>query len=155
MDFLPPSTHQALLKVDTRCLKYGTMFANGNILFFTENRIWHWRQFAWNIKSCFLGKIRKCITSLSSVELAKIMVKVNFTCGIRSPYTTSVCYQSVCHSVRELGSRAACHYLLVVHSDGQVISHQKKSKKIVLICDVYNKHRVVIFWAQLLKASLA
>ena len=23
---------------------------------FPENRIWHWRQLAWNIKSCFLGK---------------------------------------------------------------------------------------------------
>ena len=33
-------------------------------LFFPENRIWHFmqivrRQFAWNVKSCFLGKIRK------------------------------------------------------------------------------------------------
>ena len=35
-----------------------------------------WRQFAWNVKFCYLGKIRKNIISLSSAELAKRVVKV-------------------------------------------------------------------------------
>ena len=43
-------------------------------LFFPENRIWHfmqivsngWRQFEWNIKTCFLGKIRKHFNMLSA-----------------------------------------------------------------------------------------
>ena len=36
----------------------------------------HWRQFAWKVKSCFLGKIRKNIISLLPIELAQRVVKV-------------------------------------------------------------------------------
>ena len=40
------------------------LFCRRQIYFFPENRIWHfmqwyWRQFACNIKTCYLGKIRK------------------------------------------------------------------------------------------------
>ena len=43
------------------------------------------RQFAWNVKSCFLGKITKNIINLSSAENAQRVVKVNsFYCSIWS-----------------------------------------------------------------------
>ena len=41
-------------------------------LFFPENR----RQFAWNVKSCFLGKIRKISPILLSAELAQRVGKI-------------------------------------------------------------------------------
>ena len=31
----------------------------------------HWRQFAWNVKICFLGKNKKNIISVASAELAQ------------------------------------------------------------------------------------
>ena len=34
------------------------------------------RQFAWNVKSLFLGKNKKNVTNLSSAELAQRVVKV-------------------------------------------------------------------------------
>ena len=37
----------------------------------------NWRQFAWNVKSCFLVKNKKISPSLSSAELAQRGVKVN------------------------------------------------------------------------------
>ena len=44
-------------------------------LFFPENRFWHfmqivsiWRQFAWNVKSSFLGENKKSFINLSSAE---------------------------------------------------------------------------------------
>ena len=37
-----------------------------------------WRQFAWNVKTCFLGKNKKNIISLSSAELAQRVVKVKW-----------------------------------------------------------------------------
>ena len=36
----------------------------------------HWRQFAWNVKSCFLGKIRKRSPVMSPAESAKRVLKV-------------------------------------------------------------------------------
>ena len=50
-------------------------FPNKQDLTFHANCL-QWSQFAWNIKSCFLGKIRKNIISLWSAELAKRVVKV-------------------------------------------------------------------------------
>ena len=41
-------------------------------IFYQENKIWQfmqWRQFAWNVKSCFLWKIRKSSANLLSAEL--------------------------------------------------------------------------------------
>ena len=52
------------------------MFSREQILIFDANCL-QWRQFASNIKTCFLGKIRKInIISLSSAELAQAVVKV-------------------------------------------------------------------------------
>ena len=49
-------------------------------LIFPGNRIWqyntnclHWRQFAWNVKPCFLGKMEK---SISICHLLKILPRV-------------------------------------------------------------------------------
>ena len=55
-----------------------------------------------------------------------IYLSVNFMCGIRPPCRTAVCYQSVCHIVGELGSRAAWHYLII--HEGPVSSSQEKSQ---------------------------
>ena len=51
------------------------------------------RQFAWNIKSCFMGKIRKSIITLSSAEWAQRVVKVNSVCFRfnRQQYATTIC----------------------------------------------------------------
>ena len=45
------------------------IFPRKQVLTFLANFL-HWRQFAWNVKSCVLGKLRKNITSLSPAELA-------------------------------------------------------------------------------------
>ena len=34
----------------------------------------HWRQIAWNVKSCFLGRNKKDIANLSSAKLVQIVV---------------------------------------------------------------------------------
>ena len=53
-------------------------------LYFQENRIWHfmqivsWRQFAWNVKACFL-KERKSAMNLSSAEFVHRVVNVKQT----------------------------------------------------------------------------
>ena len=44
------------------------------------------QSFAWNVKSCFLGKIRKKISPLSSTELAQRVVKVKALYTFSSPY---------------------------------------------------------------------
>ena len=61
----------------------GKIFSRQHIkiffLFFPENRFWHFmlqnlRQFAWNVKSCFLGKLRKscqCVICWISPESSK------------------------------------------------------------------------------------
>ena len=46
-------------------------------LTFLANRL-KWRQFAWNVKSCFLQKNKRNITNLSSIELAQRVIKVKW-----------------------------------------------------------------------------
>ena len=57
-----------------------------------------------------------------------IYLSVNFMFGIRPPCRTAVCYQSLCHIVGELGSRAAWHYMYLIIHEGQVSSPQEESQ---------------------------
>ena len=69
--FLINSTHEFHLMCLKPLLTFTTLWANSAddklmifFLFFPGNRIWHfvqivsagWRQFVWNVNSCFLGK---------------------------------------------------------------------------------------------------
>ena len=71
----PPSQYAFYLK-HTLDKIYSRRHIEIFFLFFTENRISQLRQYACNVKSCFLGKSKKSIISLSSAELTKRVVTV-------------------------------------------------------------------------------
>ena len=50
----------------------------------------HWKQFAWNFKSCFLGKNKKNIINLPSAEFAREWLRLTSCCSC--PWIEYVCF---------------------------------------------------------------
>ena len=93
----------------------------------------------YQIRMAFLTPPKNWIHTVWNMEHNfGIYLSVNFMCGIRPPCRTAVCYQSVCHIVGELGSRAAWHYLII--HEGQVSSPPGKEPNIFIIflCYIIN-----------------
>ena len=66
-------------------------------LFYPENRFWHFmqrcllrRQFIWNVKACFLEKIRKNISKCHLLKFLPSILTIILPCDLCSSFTLSV-----------------------------------------------------------------
>ena len=64
-----------------------------------------WRQFAWNDKSCFLGRIKKNIINLMSSEYAQRVVKVKWGYTVPCLSFSTACLLSTGQIIKNI-----CHY---------------------------------------------
>ena len=104
-------------------------------LFFLENRIWHfmlWRQFAWSIKSHFLGKIRKifqnvvCWNFYPACKVLGVLIHlVNFLPFYKGGLLWPLVCFSACQASSKKGSKK--------HLDGWAVSNSLDHKDQVQI----------------------
>ena len=115
LEVFQPSALWVKISADN-ILRYFSYYPRKQVLTFHANCL-HWRQFAWNIKTCFLGKIRKISSTcrlLKQPREVHVMVNLsrnfcNFIC------TTNFVYVTLCNITRH-ARIMFCLEALSVHS---------------------------------------
>ena len=103
-------------------------------LFFQKNRIWQWRQLAWNVKSCFLGKLR----TMSICRLMKFFPRV-LSVNIGYEPQRQETYLRICAHSEDADQPAHSRSLIILFT-GRILDSQRCSvfmrttKTLVRLC---------------------